>query len=74
MNTPQVLLVRRWMSIGKIGKRWMIMSKYTPTPMITRPRCPNCNRKLYWDGEKAKWWCYVCEEFFTRKSVEPEGK
>lgn len=48
------------------------MTEYTPTPMITRPRCPNCNRKLYWDGEKAKWWCHVCDEFFTRKIAEPE--
>ena len=46
------------------------MSKYTPTPKVTRPRCPIDTRKLYWDGKEGKWWCYSCNEFFSREEAE----
>ncbi len=44
---------------------------YTPTPMIPRPRCPNCSKKLYWDGDKAKWVCTAgCGRYYTRRYAE----
>ena len=42
---------------------------YTPTPMVNRPRCKACNRKLYWDGYNAKW---VCMHEPCSKSYDPE--
>jgi len=42
------------------------MPKYTPRPDRTRPRCPNCHKKLYWDGNKAKWHCFSgCGKYYT---------
>lgn len=45
---------------------------YTPSPRVNRPRCKACNRKLYWDGFKAKWVCMheSCGKVYARRTVE----
>lgn len=44
---------------------------YTPTPKVNRPYCPNCEKKLFWDGYKAKWVCFAgCGREYQRGTVE----
>ena len=45
--------------------------EYIPTPKVPRPWCPNCDKKLYWDGEKGKWVCFSgCGREYKRRTVE----